>query len=171
MALRFAACGSMIILLSMAACDPGTRYDSEFMDEQDVEGVDSTRSQGDDPFAPGSFEEADKQASECTKMDIVFVVDDSGSMREEQDNLARNFPRFVSALDAFRTQGGTKLDWRAAVTTTTVNSQRGGKFESRSACGGSRAWVEAADSNAASVFSCLAQSAPAAPPPSARSRR
>jgi hypothetical protein len=28
---------------------------------------------------------------QCNKMDIVFVIDDSGSMSEEQSNLATNF--------------------------------------------------------------------------------
>ena len=33
--------------------------------------------------------------TECTKMDLLFVVDDSGSMGEEQSNLAANFPAFI----------------------------------------------------------------------------
>ena len=32
-------------------------------------------------------------------LDIVFMIDNSGSMREEQDNLGRNFPVFISALE------------------------------------------------------------------------
>src|SRR5215211_6641760 len=31
-------------------------------------------------------------------VDILFVVDNSSSMREEQGNLSRNFPRFIEAL-------------------------------------------------------------------------
>ncbi len=34
------------------------------------------------------------------KVDIVFVVDNSGSMSEEQANLARNFPAFMNTLTA-----------------------------------------------------------------------
>jgi len=37
----------------------------------------------------------------CSKMDILFVIDDSGSMGEEQGNLAQNFPLFIEALDNF----------------------------------------------------------------------
>jgi hypothetical protein len=33
-------------------------------------------------------------------LDIVFMIDNSGSMREEQDNLSRNFPIFISALES-----------------------------------------------------------------------
>ena len=54
--------------------------------------------------------EAPKQPEECTKMDIVFVVDDSGSMAEEQNNLAVNFPKFVQTIESFKTKGGSKLD-------------------------------------------------------------
>jgi hypothetical protein len=32
------------------------------------------------------------------KVDILFVVDNSSSMREEQTNLSQNFPRFIEAL-------------------------------------------------------------------------
>ncbi len=33
-------------------------------------------------------------------LDIVFMIDNSGSMQQEQDNLARNFPVFISALES-----------------------------------------------------------------------
>jgi hypothetical protein len=129
------------------------------------------------PSAPGSFDPkpagADPKAGECEKMDLVFVVDDSGSMEEEQSNLAANFPKFVSLLDDFKTQSGAKLDWRAAVTTTgrdvtfygetpigtiphTDKDQDNGAFRDKSECGGTRRWVERADADAATRFSCLA---------------
>ncbi len=117
---------------------------------------------------------------ECQKMDIVFVVDDSGSMKEEQANLAANFPRVVDLLDSFRTKGGAQLDWRAAVTTTgrtitytepplpsipgfpplpaippTTEPGDDGAF--RSACGGTQRWVERGETGAASRVSCLAE--------------
>ena len=51
----------------------------------------------------------------CSKMDILFVIDDSGSMGEEQGNLAQNFPLFIEALNNFN---DGSLDYRVAVTTT-----------------------------------------------------
>ena len=42
-------------------------------------------------------------ARQCNKMDIVFVVDDSGSMAEEQTNLATNFPMFAQLLSHYQT--------------------------------------------------------------------
>jgi hypothetical protein len=37
-------------------------------------------------------------------IDILFVVDDSGSMRQEQESLAGNFPRFIEVLESI--EGG-----------------------------------------------------------------
>jgi hypothetical protein len=39
-----------------------------------------------------------RPATATTKLDILFVIDDSGSMREEQANLTRNFPRLLDVL-------------------------------------------------------------------------
>lgn len=115
----------------------------------------------------------DQKAEECTKMDIVFVVDDSGSMDEEQSNLAQNFPQFVNVLNNYKTKSGSTLDWRIAVTTTgrdedyTVTalglsvptSEKGdnGAFRNTSACGVKNRWVSKDEPNAASEFSCLAK--------------
>jgi hypothetical protein len=108
-------------------------------------------------------------------MDIVFVVDDSGSMKEEQGNLATNFPKFVQKLNSFKTKSGALLDWRVAVTTTGRNityniqnpaggfpfpvSEKGddGAFRAASSCGTTRKWIERNDNDTASSFACLAQ--------------
>jgi hypothetical protein len=114
------------------------------------------------------------EPEECTKMDIIFVVDDSGSMAEEQANLAANFPKFVSKIDSFKTKGGSKLDWRIAVTTTardiTYNislpiggsvpmSEKGddGAFRMTPECKTTKRWVEKSDANASEAFRCLAK--------------
>ena len=47
-------------------------------------------------------------------VDILFVIDNSGSMAEEQARLARNFPTFVAALDDMG------ADYRIGITTTDV---------------------------------------------------
>jgi hypothetical protein len=51
-------------------------------------------------------------------MDIVFVVDDSGSMAEEQSNLASNFPMFATVLQNYVNSDGEHVDFRIAITTT-----------------------------------------------------
>jgi len=48
-------------------------------------------------------------------VDILFVIDNSGSMSEEHARLARNFPAFIAALD------GMEADYRIGVTTTDVS--------------------------------------------------
>ena len=114
----------------------------------------------------------------CEKMDILFVIDDSGSMAEEQGNLAANFPRFIEVLDAFQTGAGRGLDYRLGVTTTgkdftTVvnisflgmtlppmtiaeNGPAGRLLQSES-CGMTRPWIERSDTGVADSFSCIAQ--------------
>lgn len=47
------------------------------------------------------------------KTDILFVDDNSGSMRPEQEQMAFRFPTFLSSI--------SNLDWRIAITTTDMN--------------------------------------------------
>ncbi len=51
----------------------------------------------------------------CDKMDVLFVIDNSTSMRQEQENLSENFNGFVSSLRNFR---DSAVDFRIGVTTT-----------------------------------------------------
>ena len=51
--------------------------------------------------------------------DLLFVVDNSGSMSEEQENLARSFDTFIHWL----TQ--ENVDFHIAITTTDVETNRG----------------------------------------------
>lgn len=56
----------------------------------------------------------------CNKMDILFVIDDSGSMSDEQANLGVNFPQFFNILNEYETNIGEPLDYRVGFTTTGV---------------------------------------------------
>jgi hypothetical protein len=100
---------------------------------------------------------------ECKKMDIVFVVDDSGSMSTAQAKLKANFPLMVNALNTFKTKSNADLDYRLAVTSTDTyrtDYTRGGKggFVSAASCsvGPARAWLERTDPNVADAFGCRA---------------
>ena len=53
----------------------------------------------------------------AVKTDILFVVDDSGSMAVEQANLAANFKAFIDALAA----SPVKNDFQIGITTTSVD--------------------------------------------------
>jgi hypothetical protein len=59
-------------------------------------------------------------AAKPTPVDILFVVDNSGSMADEQANLARNFSEFINVL----TQGAGN-DYQIAVVSTDVLSRTG----------------------------------------------
>jgi hypothetical protein len=59
-----------------------------------------------------------------SEVDVLFVLDDSGSMREEQEKLARNLPVF---LDYFLDSG---LSWHIGVTTTDVDGDAPGELRS-----------------------------------------
>jgi len=107
----------------------------------------------------------------CAQMDILFVIDDSGSMRHEQENLTDNFPRFVEELEAFRTDDGRSLDYRVAVTTTgrdlteimhhplgDIRSEHegpNGAFVGVEACGAPGAFMQGGP-EIADAFSCVA---------------
>jgi hypothetical protein len=39
-----------------------------------------------------------EQPDACAKVDLLFVIDNSGSMKNEQDNLVASFPGFVSSM-------------------------------------------------------------------------
>ena len=110
----------------------------------------------------------------CSRMDIVFVIDDSGSMSEEQSNLAANFPVFAQVLQDYQTSAGQPLDFRVAITTTGRDvdytltlpgfppipfSESGynGAFVQRGECGMTRRWFERGDANFVNNFSCAAQ--------------
>ncbi|HUS32526.1 MAG TPA: vWA domain-containing protein [Kofleriaceae bacterium] len=106
-------------------------------------------------------------AAGCSKMDLLFVIDNSGSMGQEQANLIANFPTFISVLDA------SGLDYRVAVTTTGRNytynmatpignipeSQTGGDNGTMlkpASCNMTKRWIDKNDPNPSMTFSCLA---------------
>lgn len=116
----------------------------------------------------------DANPEACEKMDILFVIDDSGSMGEEQTNLIANFPQFVTALDEFVTEGGSALDYRLGVTTTgemnvvemilppplgsmTIREDGpNGALLMPGECNMSNRWISRGDANVSSAFSCVA---------------
>ena len=67
-----------------------------------------------DEFVTETFE-----GKSVSLVDVLFVVDDSGSMGEEQDNLAANFSVFIEAANAWQS------DYRIGVTTTDLDGIAG----------------------------------------------
>jgi hypothetical protein len=145
---------------------------------------DESRTSGAHPGGPGGPGgtggtggiEGPAAAGPCTKLDLLFVIDDSGSMKEEQGNLAVNFPKFISLLEAFKTSAGSELDYRIGVTTTGRTVTYGialpppfpqlppmteygddGKLRAPAECGMTRPWIERSDADVTTTFSCVAQ--------------
>ena len=152
------------LALVLIACGPGSRGDDDGDDTGDDSGDDGD--DGDDGPPPPP------PMARCQAMDIVFVVDNSGSMVEEQTNLGTNFPMFAGILDQYEVAPGQPLDYRVAVTTTgrtiTTTVDLGGGFPPipmteqgdngafRNNCGPSRRWLERGDGNLAADLACRA---------------
>jgi len=150
-----------------AGCGPTSTGDGAADDDDDGSGGDAGT--GPDAWWPQDDGDGGSNAGGCEKIDILFVVDNSGSMGQEQTNLAANFPMFLSLID----QSG--LDYRVAITTTGMNytySQAtipggpvlpisvtggdNGALLQPAGCGMTRRWIEKADANAATAFACAA---------------
>jgi len=127
---------------------------------------------GDDGMGSGSGSGSGSAAPrQCDKMDIVFVVDNSGSMSEEQQNLATNFPMFATLLSSYTLDSGQPLDFRVALTTTgrdihyTVTvpgfgsipqNESGDNGAFKNNCGSQARWLDRSDASLATDLSCRA---------------
>lgn len=91
-------------------------------------------------------------AAEPTPADILFVVDNSGSMADEQENLARNFEFFINQIAGTGDQAAG--DYRIAVVTTDLISdggERGGTTTYGFGDGPYMAWDLTVDGSCESV--------------------
>ena len=66
------------------------------------------------------------------KVDVLWAVDDSGSMSEEQNSLATNFSSFIDSATSLDT------DYHIGVITTDVESDQAGRLY---ACNGNPLWI------------------------------
>lgn len=108
-------------------------------------------------------------------MDIVFAVDNSDSMKEEQANLAKNFPEFIRVINEYKTQQGEELDYRLAVVNSDTTDAFNGRGEFRKSRGtnpyldagdplatcnpgpNNNPWLVRTDTSVADFFACRAQ--------------
>lgn len=81
------------------------------------------------------------------KVDILWVVDDSGSMSEEQTQLANNFASFIGFADTLG------VDYQVGVTTTEINDAVSGKIWS---CNGHPKIITPTTPNKVQAFQCAA---------------
>lgn len=155
-----------LTLLAAAACGPTSSGDDTGGGGDD-DGTPDGGTIDADPTGGGGGGGGGGDEERCEKIDILFVVDDSGSMAQEQANLGMNFPGFIDVIQ------DSGLDYRVAVTTTGVDytyfistpigniesEQDGGDngaMRMNGACQMSRRWIEQADSDPAGTFACVA---------------
>jgi hypothetical protein len=128
-----------VVALAFLGCGPASRHALP-----DAEAIDASEEPWPDALQP-----------RCEKIDVLFVIDNSGSMIEEQTNLISNFPKFMDVLDE------SMLDYRIAVTTTGRNSQLqsggdDGAMLQPAGCNMTKRWIDKGDPDPAATFSCVA---------------
>ncbi len=152
---------SALLLLAVTACGPSPGGGGGD-DDDDSTGPDAGRPDA-RPWEPSPDGGV---AARCEKIDLLFVIDNSGSMDAEQVNLAANFPAFIQVI------AESGLDYRIAVTSTAVDYEYsltipgigtlpqsisgGDNGAMLQRCGMSRRWIESADADPATTFGCLA---------------
>jgi hypothetical protein len=87
--------------------DGGGAGDADSDSDADADADADTVPEGDGGLAAG-----------CQMMDILFVIDDSGSMACEQTMLGQAFPQFVQVIDQFNNANASSVDYRLGVTST-----------------------------------------------------
>src|SRR5688572_27706824 len=77
-----------------------------------------------EPADPERYEDKIPQIK-TSKIDILFVIDDSGSMIDEQRALSANFESFLRYLDPNPAEAGEdgQVDYRLAVTTVSSGNK------------------------------------------------
>jgi len=150
---------AIAFLCLVTACGPSYRNSGDDVGDDGVDastGTDGPTSTGDGDPGVG-----------CQKIDVLFVIDNSGSMGQEQTNLIANFPGFITVLD------NSGLDYRVAVTTTgrdysytmstpfgnlpqSIDGGDNGAMLKPTACNMTKRWIDQADPDPAMTFSCVA---------------
>ena len=142
-----------LICVAATACGPSIRNNGD--------------DTGDDTVDAAPLPTGDGSERKCEKMDVLFVIDNSGSMGQEQTNLIANFPAFITVLN------NSGLDYRVAVTTTGRNysytmttpigslpqSQSGGDNGAMlkpASCNMTKRWIDKTDADPSTTFSCVA---------------
>ncbi|MCR9162381.1 MAG: hypothetical protein ACE37F_31645 [Nannocystaceae bacterium] len=153
------------VSLSDGGIDPGDAGSDS--DDESSGGSDS----GVDPTGPDPTAAGDEGGSDagCRAVDLLFVIDNSGSMEDEQANLISSFPGFIGAM---KDQLSEDLGYHVGITSSDLYpgnfdcpqegaliTQTAGGGASNAACGpyasGARYMTESDDLNAR--FSCAAQ--------------
>jgi hypothetical protein len=101
----------------------------------------------------------------CDGITVLFVIDASPSMVEEQASLAASFPRFVEVLEDYRTPQDTHVVYRIGVTESSVNRSslppsfgNDGRLLGQNLCGlGEHPWIDGPGGGLEDEFACMAK--------------
>ena len=109
----------------------GDDDDGQGDDDDDDDGAtpDGTMQKLDTGVAPDDDDDDDGGPGDDTAkwIDLLFVIDNSGSMGEEQANLARNFPNLIQKLRELQSDtgdGNANVDVNIMLTTTDLGNTR-----------------------------------------------
>lgn len=126
-----------------SASDPAPNSD-------DGNGKKGNEGLNDDDFIPGQTYTLEYEVNETNKVDILFVLDTSGSMEEEHQSIGAAFDGFIASLSG--------LDWRVAVTIMDIfpSSQEQGANGTLVPIGGFQ-FIDASTPNSQSIFQTAVQ--------------
>lgn len=74
------------------------------------------------PDSSTSAPDVDVDVDPCARVDLLFVVDNSDSMADEQANLVASFPGFIDGIETIL---GPDTDYHVGVVTTDANQHNG----------------------------------------------
>ncbi|MBX3192134.1 MAG: VWA domain-containing protein [Labilithrix sp.] len=134
------------------------------------EGFDETNApagSGSGPGAPSLGEQAkpdDTPDKPCPNVDILFVVDNSGSMSDKQARLAASFPGFAAAIQS-RLSGAKSVQVGVIASSAYYGSAPGsclikatsGPESTKATCLTDTPWLDSRDPSFASRFACVAK--------------
>ena len=123
----FTAIIAALIAAPAVSCEQGggdaSNAGSDTDSDTDADSDTDSDADSDSDTDTDSDSDTDSGAEEgCDKADILFVIDNSGSMSEEQTNLIANFEGFIDAIEAYEVQGsGGQIDYHVGVISTGVD--------------------------------------------------
>ena len=163
---------SILLLLLAAACGEDSSRDGDGAGDADAD----TDTDADSDTDTDTDSDSEAPSGGCESVDILFVIDDSASMEEEQANLIASFPEFVGFLEQYEDTNGDPVSYRVGVTTTGVgrdfthdpislppmpgnveNAQDGMLVGQESCSLGAHPWIEGPGDDVTDKFACAAE--------------
>jgi len=107
-----------LLALGACACEAADSASEDQGGDADSDGDSDSDSDGDSDGDSDSDSDSDSDNTGCAEIDILFVIDDSGSMECEQLMLAEAFPAFIEVLEQYNNSNADQVAYRVGVTTT-----------------------------------------------------